>query len=179
MTRAEKSNQVAELKDKLSNSNFFYLTDSSTLTVEQINELRGKFFEKGIEMRVVKNTLAKKAMEQASETGAFEGLYDSLKGPTAILFTDVANAPAKIIKEFRGDNERPMLKAAYIDSSVYIGDDQLKTLAALKSKEELVGEIISLLQSPAKTVISSLQSGGNKLSGIIKALGDRPEAAAE
>ena len=175
MTRTEKSNQIAELKDKLSNSNFFYLTDSSSLTVEQINELRGKFFEKGIEMRVVKNTLAKKAMEQASESGAFEEMYDSLKGPTAILFSDVANAPAKIIKEFRGDKERPILKAAYIDSSVYIGDDQLKALASLKSKEELIGEIITLLQSPAKTVISSLQSGGNKLSGLIKALGERAE----
>lgn len=176
MTRTEKSNQIAELKDKLSNSNFFYLTDSSTLTVEQINELRGKFFEKGIEMRVVKNTLAKKAMEQASEDGAYEGLYDSLKGPTAILFSDVANAPAKVIKEFRGDGERPILKAAFIESSIYIGDDQLKALASLKSKEELIGEIITLLQSPAKNVISSLKSGGNTLSGLLKALGDRPEA---
>ena len=175
MTRTEKSNQVAELKDKLSNSNFFYLTDSSTLTVEQINELRGKFYEKGIEMRVVKNTLAKKAMEQASEEGAFEGLYDSLKGPTAILFTDVANAPAKVIKEFRGDKERPILKAAYIDSSIYIGDDQLKALASLKSKEELIGEIITLLQSPAKNVISGLKSSGSKLSGILKTLGERAE----
>ena len=175
MTRTEKSNQVAELKDKLSNSNFFYLTDSSTLTVEQINELRGKFYEKGIEMRVVKNTLAKKAMEQASEEGAFEGLYDSLKGPTAILFTDVANAPAKVIKEFRGDKERPILKAAYIDSSIYIGDDQLKALASLKSKEELIGEIITLLQSPAKNVISGLKSSGSKLSGILKTLGERVE----
>ena len=175
MTRAEKSTQIAELKDKLSNSNFFYLTDSSTLTVEQINELRGKFYEKGIEMRVVKNTLAKKAMEQASETGAFEGLYDSLKGPTAILFSEVANTPAKVIKEFRGKEERPILKAAYIDSSIYIGDDQLKTLAALKSKEELIGEIISLLQSPAKNVISGLKASGSKLAGILQTLGERPE----
>ena len=176
MTRAEKSNQIAELKDKLSNSNFFYLTDSSTLTVEQINELRGKFFEKGIEMRVVKNTLAKKAMEQASETGAYEGLYDSLVGPTAILFSEVANTPARVIEEYRGPKgERPILKAAYIDSSIYIGDDQLKALASLKSKEELIGEIISLLQSPAKNVISGLKASGSKLSGILKTLGERAE----
>ena len=176
MTRAEKSTQIAELKDKLSNSNFFYLTDSSTLTVEQINELRGKFYEKGIEMRVVKNTLAKKAMEQASETGAFEGLYDSLVGPTAILFSEVANTPARVIEEYRGPKgERPILKAAYIDSSIYIGDDQLKALASLKSKEELIGEIITLLQSPAKNVISGLKSSGSKLSGILKTLGERAE----
>ena len=100
---------------------------------------------------------------------------DSLKGPTAIMFTETANVPAKIIKEFRGDDERPILKAAYIDTSVYVGDDQIKTLAALKSKEELIGEIITLLQSPAKNVISSLQSGGSTIMGLLKALEDRAE----
>ena len=175
MTRTEKGNQIAELKEKFSNSSFFYLTDSSTLTVEQVNDLRGKFFEKGIEMRVVKNTLAQKALEAVEGEKGFEPLYDTLKGPTAVLFTDVANAPARVIEEFRKTAEKPTIKAAYIDSAVYIGDDQLKALAALKSKEELIGEIITLLQSPAKNVISALKSGGSTLAGLMKALEERAE----
>ena len=177
MTRTEKGAQIEELKEKFSNSSFFYLTDSSTLTVEQVNDLRGKFFEKGIEMRVVKNTLAKKALEAVSETEdrGYGELYDSLKGPTAILFTEVANSPARVIEEFRKTAEKPTIKAAYIDSSVYIGDDQLEALAALKSKEELIGEIITLLQSPAKNVISSLKSGGSTLMGLLKTLEEREQ----
>ena len=174
MTRAEKAATIEDLKEKFSNSSFFYLTDSSTLTVEQINKLRGLFFDKGIEMRVVKNTLAKKALESFPEDQGFAGLFDSLKGPTAVLFTEVANAPARVIKEFRGkDKQKPLLKAAYIDSSIFIGDDQLEALSTLKSKEELLGEIISLLQSPAKNVLGALQSGGNKLSGLLKTLSER------
>jgi len=176
MTRTEKGNQIEELKEKFSNSSFFYLTDSSTLTVEQVNELRGMLYEKDIEMRVVKNTLAQKALEAVSEEGKdYSELYDSLKGPTAILFTETANAPARVIEEFRKTADRPIVKAAYIDTSVYLGDDQLKTLAALKSKEELVGEIITLLQSPAKNVISALKSGGSTISGLLKALEAREE----
>jgi len=175
MTRTEKGIQIAELKEKFSNSTFFYLTDSSTLTVEQINELRGMFFEKGIEMRVVKNTLAKKALEAVEGETNYTELYDSLKGPTAVLFSDVANSPARVLEEFRKKADKPTLKAAYIDSDVYIGDDQLKALASLKSKEELVGEIITLLQSPAKNVISALKSGGSTIAGLMKALEDRAE----
>lgn len=176
MTRAEKATAIEELKEKFANNEFFYLTDSSTLTVEKINQLRGLLFEKGIEMKVVKNTLALKALQDAPEEKGYAGLYDSFKGPTAIMFSSVANAPAKAIKEFRGEDERPILKAAYIDTDVFIGDDQLKALAALKSKEELIGEVITLLQSPAKNVISSLKSGGSKLSGLLKALSEREEA---
>ena len=176
MTRSEKTAAIAELEEKFSNNTFFYLTDSSTLSVEQINKLRGMFFEQGIEMKVVKNTLAKKALEAAPAEKGYADLYDSLKGPTAVLFSTVANAPARIIEEFRGkDGERPILKAAYIDSSVYVGDDQLKALASLKSKEELLGEVIGLLQSPAKNVISALKSGGSTLSGLLKALEERGE----
>ncbi len=175
MTRAEKTTAIAELKEKFSNNSFFYLTDSSTLTVDQVNKLRGLCFEKGVEMKVVKNTLAIKALEDAPEEKGYAQLFDSLKGPTAIMFTETANAPAKIIEEFRKGHERPILKAAYIDTSVYVGDDQVKALAALKSKEELIGEIISLLQSPAKTVISSLQSGGSTIMGLLKALEERAE----
>ena len=175
MTRAEKTTAIAELKEKFGNNSFFYLTDSSTLTVEQVNKLRGLCYEKGVEMKVVKNTLAIKALEDAPEEKGYAQLYDALKGPTAIMFTETANAPAKIIEEFRKGHERPILKAAYIDTSVFIGDDQVEALAALKSKEELIGEIIGLLQSPAKTVISSLKSGGSTIMGLMKALEDRAE----
>lgn len=175
MTRSEKTNAIEELKLKFQESNNFYIADSSTLTVEQINALRRTCFEKDIEVKVVKNTLAIKAMEQV-EDKEFSALFDSLKGPSTIFFAEVANAPAKVMKEFRKTNEKPVLKAAYIDSDVFVGDDQIDVLAALKSKEELVGEIIVLLQSPAKNVISALKSGGSKLAGIVKTLQERPEA---
>lgn len=173
MTRTEKQNTVEVLKEKFSNSEYFYVTDASTLTVEEINKLRGMLFEKGIEMRVVKNTLARKAMEGLPEERNYDELFDSLKGPTAILFTTVANAPAKVIKEYRGDGERPILKAAYIDTAIYKGDDQLKTLAELKGKDELLGDILGLLQAPITNVMGALNSGGNTLSGLLKALEER------
>jgi len=175
MTRAEKTTAIAELKEKFSNSNFFYLTDASTMTVEQVSKLRRMCFENDVEMKVIKNTLAIKALDDQPEERGFKTLYDSLKGPTAIMFSSVANLPAKLIKDFRDGGERPILKAAYIDSDVYVGDDQLKALAALKSKEDLIGEVITLLQSPIKNVIGSLQSGGNTLAGILKALEQRGE----
>lgn len=175
MTRAEKTTAIEELREKFANNNFFYLTDSSTLSVEKINNLRGLLYEKGIEMKVVKNTLALKALQDAPEEKGYKELFNSFKGPTAIMFSETANAPARAIEEFRGKDERPILKAAYIDSDVFIGDDQLKTLASLKSKEELIGEVISLLQSPAKNVIGSLKSGSTKLAGLLKALSERTE----
>ena len=176
MKRADKATAIESLKEKFGSSQFFYLTDSSSMTVEQINDLRRKCFEKGVEMKVVKNTLAIKALEDAPEDKGYKSLFDSLKGPTAIMFTEAANAPAKIIKEFRGDEgERPILKAAYIDAEVYSGDDQLKFLSALKSKEELIGELIALLQSRAKNLVSALQSGQNTVSGLLKALESRAE----
>ncbi|MEO1517378.1 MAG: 50S ribosomal protein L10 [Bacteroidota bacterium] len=175
MTREEKSATIEALKEKFDNSSFFYLTDSSTLTVEQVNKLRRLCFEKGVEMKVVKNTLAKKALEAAPEDKGYADLYESLKGPTAIMFSSVANAPARLIKEYRGKDEVPALKAAYIDSDVYVGDDQLQILADLKSKDELLGEVIGLLQSPAKNVISALKSGGSTIAGLLKALEEREE----
>jgi len=117
--------------------------------------------------------LLKKALESFDESRGYEGLYEHLSGPTAVLFTEVGNAPAKVIKEFRKENSRPTLKAAYIDTSIYVGDDQIDSLASLKSKEDLIGDIISLLQSPAKNVVSALKSGGNTLSGLVKALEER------
>ena len=173
MTREEKSAIIEELKEKFENSPFFYITDSSTLTVESVNKLRGLLFEKGIEMRVVKNTLVKKALETASEEKNYAPLMDTLTGPTALMFTEVANSPARVIKEFRKDKDKPFIKAAYIDSAIFIGDDKIEELTKLKSKEELVGEIIGLLQSPMRNVISSLQSGGSTLMGLLKALEER------
>ena len=173
MTRSEKVAVVEELKEKFENSSSFYVTDSSTLTVAEVNVLRGQCFEKGVELRVVKNTLVKKALEALPEDKNYAELYDSLKGPTALMFCETANLPAKLIEEFRKTHEKPVLKAAYIDASVYVGDDQVKSLAALKSKEELVGEIVGLLQSPAKNVISALKSGGSTIAGILKTLEER------
>ena len=176
MTRAEKTTAISELKEKFSNHSFFYLTDSSTLTVEQINKLRGLCFEKGVELKVVKNTLAKKALEDAPEEKGYAALFDALKGPTAIMFApEAANVPAKIIKEFRESFDKPTLKAAYIDTSVYLGDEYVKELSELKSKEDLLGEIVTLLQSPAKNLVSALQSGGSTIMGLLKALEERSE----
>ncbi|MCF8245717.1 MAG: 50S ribosomal protein L10 [Saprospiraceae bacterium] len=173
MTREEKTAAIEDLKEKFSSSSFFYLADSSAMTVAQVNVLRRKLHEQGMNMRVVKNTLARKAMEAAaSDSTNFDGLYDSLTGPTAIIFTEVANSPAKIIKAFRkkSDVDRPQLKAAYIDSAIYIGDDQLDTLVNLKSKEDLLGELIGLLNSPMSSLLSQLGSGGQNVMGLLKAI---------
>ena len=175
MTREEKTMVIDELKSKFTDASFFYIADSSGLTVEEINNFRSLCYEKGVEMRVVKNTLIKKALEAASEDNGYEELYDTLKGPSSLMFAEIANTPAKVIEEFRKTFDKPILKAAYIDSGIYKGDDALKELSALKSKEELIGEIILLLQSPAKNVISSLKSGSSTIAGLVKSLQDRAE----
>jgi large subunit ribosomal protein L10 len=149
----------------------FYITDTSDLTVEKVNIIRRKCFESDITMQVAKNSLIKKAMEAAG--GDFSPIYDVLKGSSSILFSKSSTAPAKLIKQLRKKGEKPILKAAYIDSAIFIGDNQLDTLVNLKSKEQLIGEIIGLLQSPARNVISALQSGGNTIAGIVKTLQER------
>ncbi len=173
MTRSEKVAAVEILKDKFNEYSFFYLTDFSNLTVEQINKLRGMCFDKDVEMQVAKNTLITKAFEAIGDDNGFSGLAPALKGPTAIMFSKTGNVPAKIIKEFRGKDEKPVLKAAYIDSDVFLGDENVDVLAALKSKEELIGDVIGLLQSPAKNVISALKSGGSTIMGLLKTLEER------
>ena len=174
MTKQEKTATIEELKGKFAESPFFYVTDSSAMSVGQVNKLRRLFFEKGIEMRVVKNTLAQKALESASVEKNYGALYDALSGPTAILFTEVANMPAKIIKDFRKkDGTKPAIKAAYIDTAVYIGDDQLEALANLKSKEDLLGELLTLLNSPMSNLLSQLNSGGQHVMGLLKSLEER------
>jgi large subunit ribosomal protein L10 len=174
MTKEQKVAVVESLKEQFSNNQFFYLADSSELTVEDVNALRRLCFERGVSLEVVKNTLVKKAMEAIGDQ--YEGLYEVLHGPTSVMFSEVSNMPAKVIKEFRERSEKPILKAAWIDSDIFIGDDMLKTLSELKSKEELIGEIIGLLQSPAKNVVSALQSSGGTLAGILKTLSEREEA---
>jgi len=171
MTREEKSEIIQQLSDKLAEFPHFYLADTSAMSVEDINNLRGKLFEQGLSIRVVKNTLLSKAFDQ--HEGKFDEAQDVLTGTTAVVFTETANLPAKVIKEFRKGNEKPILKAALIEESLYLGDDQLKALAELKSKEELLGEIIGLLQSPAKNVVSALKSSGGKLAGILQTLSER------
>jgi large subunit ribosomal protein L10 len=172
MNKEEKAKYITDLATELTESNIFYLADTGTLTVEAVNQLRRKCFNAKITMRVVKNTLLSKAMDQV-EGKDFGNLKDALSGPTSIMFAQVGNQPAKLIKEFRKKNDKPLLKGAYIDEAIFLGDDQLETLATLKSKEELLGEIIGLLQSPAKNVISGLKNSGGKIAGILKTLENR------
>jgi large subunit ribosomal protein L10 len=173
MTKQEKTAVIEELKEKFAQSPFFYVTDSSAMTVEQVNKLRRLFFEKGIEMRVVKNTLAKKALEALDAERNYSELFDALHGPTAILFTEVANVPARIIKDYRKDGKKPQIKAAYIDASVFLGDDKLDDLAKLKSKEDLLGDLLGLLNSPMSNLLSQLNSGGQNVMGLLKALEEK------
>ncbi len=177
MTPAQKNEVIEVLKEKFSQYENFYLADTESLTVEQIGNLRRTCFEKNVEMRVAKNKLIQKALEALSSE-KYEGAFPALKGVTALMFSESPKDPAVIISDFRDDNpgDRPVLKAAFIDGDVFMGDDQLATLKAIKSKQELIGEIIGLLQSPAKNVISGLKSGGGKLAGILKTLSERAEA---
>ncbi len=171
MNREEKKEVVGQLQQKMQEYGNFYITNTTTLSVEQVNNIRRKCFENDIVMKVAKNTLIKKAIE-GLECDASE-IYDSLKGSSSLLFSKTGNAPAKLIKTLRKTFDKPILKAAYIDSTVFVGDNQLDVLINLKSKEELIGDIIGLLQSPAKNVISALKSGGDKIAGIVKTLQER------
>ena len=171
MRKEEKHDVVLALTETIAEYGNFYITDTANLSVAKVNDIRRKCFDADIKMQVAKNTLIRKAME-ASE-GDYSEIFDVLKGSSSILFSKSANAPAKLIKQLRKTGDKPILKAAYIDSAVFIGDNQLDALVNLKSKEQLVADIIALLQSPAKNVISGLQSGGNKLAGIVKTLQER------
>src|ERR1700679_912459 len=171
MNKEEKHELVAALTEQMKAFGNFYITDTSDLTVAKINNIRRQCFESDITMQVAKNSLIKKAMEAAG--GDYTPIYDVLKGSSSLLFSKSSTAPAKLIKQLRKQGEKPILKAAYIDSAIFIGDNQLDTLINLKSKEQLIGEIIGLLQSPAKNVISALQSGGNILAGVVKTLQER------
>ena len=172
MTREEKSQVIEDLTGKLTENNVIYLADISGLNASDTSNLRRACFKANVKLAVVKNTLLAKAMESSDKD--FGELPTVLKGNTSMMFSEASNAPAKVIKEFRkGKQEKPILKGAYIEESIYVGDDQLDSLVNIKSKEELIGEIIGLLQSPAKNVISALQSGGGKLHGILQTLSER------
>jgi large subunit ribosomal protein L10 len=180
MTKQEKNEVIEVLKEKFSQYNNFYVTNTESLTVAQVGNLRKVCFNKKVEMKVAKNTLIRKALEALDEK-RYSGMFESLNGVTALMFSDNAKEPALIISEFRAANTKgknvfvkPELKAAFIDGDVFMGDNQLTTLTTLKSKNDLIGEIIGLLQSPAKNVISGLNAG-NKLAGLIKALEDRAQ----
>jgi large subunit ribosomal protein L10 len=171
MNREEKHEIVQALSEQIKEYGNFYITDTADLTVAKINTIRRKFYDNGISIQVAKNSLIRKAMIAAGvDAPELEGV---LKGSSTILFSSVANAPAKLIKELRRTGDKPVLKGAYIDTAVFVGDKQLDALATLKSKEELVGEIIGLLQSPAKNVLSALQSGGTTIAGLVKTLQER------
>jgi large subunit ribosomal protein L10 len=171
MTREEKNAIIEQLTEMLENTNILYVTDTSGLNADATSRLRRLAFNSQIKMSVVKNTLLRKAMERSSKN--FEGLFPALKGNSSIMISEVGNAPAKMIKEFRKKSQKPLVKGAYIEEATFIGDDQLDTLVALKSKNELIGDVIALLQSPAKNVLSALQSGGTTIAGLLKTLEER------
>ena len=172
MNKEEKIKVVEDLKNDLVECKTLYLTDIAGLDGIQTSKLRRECFNSNVKLSVVKNTFLHRAMEESGVD--FGELKEHLKGNTSIMFSDYGNAPAKVIKKFRKDGDKPILKGAFINEDIYIGDEQIDFLSTLKSKEEIIGEIISLLQSPAKNVISALKSGGGKIAGLVKTLKEKP-----
>ena len=174
MTREEKAKIIDELSDKFANNSHFYITDASGFTVAQVNNFRRLCFKSGVEYRVYKNTLIQKALER-QKNADFSPVFGTLKGFSGVIFSkESGNTPAKVIKEFRTKMEgKPVLKAASINSDLFIGDENLKMLTELKSKNELIGDVLAALQAPAKNVISALVSSKNTVAGLVKALEDR------
>ena len=173
MRRDEKNAIIDSLAQKIKEYDHFYLTDIAQLNAADTSDLRRKCFENDIKLIVVKNTLLKRALEQSE--GNYEELYSVLKDTTSIMFANTGNIPAKLIREFRVAHDKPVLKGAYVQESVYLGDNMLEALVSIKTKNELIGDIILLLQSPAKNVISALQSGGDKLHGVLETLSKKEE----
>ena len=172
MTKAEKNQEIEVLVEKLQSANVLYITDTASLNAERTSELRRTCFKENIELRVVKNTLLQKAFDRIEDRDYSE-LSSVLKGSTAIMLSDTGNAPAKMIKKLRKTWKKPVLKGAWVEEAVYLGDESLEALSTIKSKDELIGDIVGLLQSPAKNVLGALQSGGNTISGLVKALEER------
>lgn len=172
MRKEEKNQLIDSITEQLNNNNTIYLADISELNAEATSNLRRLCFKKDIKLAVVKNTLLKRAMEKSEKN--LDELYPVLKGPSSLMFSDLGNAPAKLIQEFRRTSSKPILKGAYVEEVTYLGDDQLLALVNIKTKNELIADIIALLQSPAKNVISGLQSGGQTLVGILKTLSEKP-----
>ena len=173
MRRDEKNAIIDSLTERLKEYSHFYLTDTAELNAAVTSDLRRMCFKNDIRLVVVKNTLLKRAFEQSGLN--FEELYPVLKGTTSIMFANTGNSPAKLIKEFRKKHDKPVLKGAYVQESIYLGDNMLEALVSIKTKKELIGDVILLLQSPAKNVISALQSGGNKIHGVLETLSKKEE----
>lgn len=171
MNKEDKSLLVKELGQSIADFNHFYVVDAGGMNSGKTSDLRRECFKREMKMIVVKNTLFIKALEQAE--GEYEQLYDTLVGSSAIIFSNVGNVPAKLIKEFGKANKKPVLKGAYVEQCLYIGEENLEALVNIKSKDELIGDIIALLQSPAKNVISALQSGGSTIHGVLQTLAER------
>jgi large subunit ribosomal protein L10 len=168
-----KTKLIDSLTEQLSNNETIYLADISDLDAEKTSKLRRLCFKRNIKLMVVKNTLLKIAMERSEKD--FEPLYEVLKGPTSLMFGEAGNAPAKLIKEFRKEHNRPVLKGAYVMEDTYVGDEQLDNLVNIKSRDELIADLIFLLQSPMLSVLGSLQSGGNTIHGVLQTLSEKPE----
>jgi large subunit ribosomal protein L10 len=171
MKRSEKIEIINNLTEQINSCNHFYLADIADLNAQDSSSLRRLCFTKDVKLVVVKNTLLRKALENSEKNT--EELYDSLKGNTSVMFCEIGNVPAKLIKEFSKKRKKPVLKAAYVEESVYVGENKLDVLSTLKSKDELLGDLVALLQSPMKTVIGQLQSGGNKIHGILQTLSEK------
>ncbi len=171
MRKEEKNQLIDSLVDQINSYKTIYLADTSGLNAEDTSNLRRLCFKKNIKLTVVKNTLLKRAMDKSEKN--LEELYVALNGPTSLMFAEGSNVPAQLIKEFRKKSSIPALKGAYVEEVSYLGDDQLDLLLTIKSKNELIADLIALLQSPAKNVISGLQSGSQKLTGILKTMAER------
>lgn len=171
MKSSEKKVIIDNLQEQINSYNHFYLTDISGLNAENTSNLRRLCFNQNVKLVVVKNTLFRKALETSNKN--VEEIYDALKGNTSVMFTKEANVPAKLIKDFSKKHKKPVLKAAYVEESVYMGENQLEALIAVKSKNELIADVVALLQSPMKTVLGQLQSGGNIIHGVLKTLGEK------
>jgi large subunit ribosomal protein L10 len=172
MTREEKTQLIDDLVTTLSSTGTVYLTDTSELNAAVTSDLRRTCFKKNVKLTVVKNTLLKKAFERV-EGKDFSEVYVALKGSTSLMTAEAGNAPAKLIKEFRKKHPKPILKAAYVEEMCFVGDNQLDQLINIKSREELIGDVIALLQSPIRNVVGALQSGGHTIAGLVKTLSDR------
>lgn len=174
MTREEKSQIIEDLSERLASAGVVYLADIAGMNADSTSKLRRLCANKEVKLQVVKNTLLKRAMENVDGRD-YSGLFEVMKGNTSVLTAEMGNVPAKLIKEFRKKEDKPILKGAWVEETVYVGDNQLDALANLKSKNELIADVIMLLQSPAKNVVSALSSSGSTLSGIVKTLSERSE----
>jgi len=171
MRKEDKNQLVDTLTEAINNNNIIYLADTSELNAEKTSDLRRQCFKRDIKLTVVKNTLLKRAMEKSDKN--LDGFYSVLNGPTSLMFAEAGNAPAKLIKELRKTSDKPILKGAFVEEMTYLGDDQLDMLVSLKSRDELLADLLALLQSPVKNVISALGSGGQNLTGILKTLSEK------